>query len=475
MRRWKTPGLSLAVVQRGRPLTSQGFGFRDREGRLPATPRTVYGIASVTKSFTALAILRLEEEGALSTSDPVVRHLPEFGTPDGRWTRRITLHHFLTHSSGLPPLPSIYYTSIRSFGRDPPYDRRVARRVGVDPDHAPIDTYEGILEYLRTARYRLLGPPGAQFSYSNEAFGLLGAVVERASGRTFESYLEESVLRPLGMRSTTFDTGIMRRSAEVTTPYSPKRTGGRHGFIPASDWWEDTCLRAAGGLRTNVEDMARYVEMFLNRGRIGRERVFRPRSIERVLTPHVAIYPGLGYGYGVAIRPNYHGTTVAFHEGGLPGVSSIFAIAPQKGLGAVVLANAEQVPSRQVLRAALNERLGLPLTTPLQDIPPIRRSHTPLSGYTGWYCSGEGIWVQVTPSRNALRADFRGIELTARGLRLEPAGQDRFVLLGLGPRAEVRFERTAHGRVWALFLGWRLLRRREPRELPRARTGGILW
>ncbi|MGI0156212.1 MAG: serine hydrolase domain-containing protein, partial [Thermoplasmata archaeon] len=181
----KVPGLSLAVVERGRRPVARGYGFRDVAARLPATPRTVYGIASVTKSFTALAILRLEEAGKLTTDDPVVRHLPEFGTPEPRWTRRIRLHHFLTHSSGLPPLPSIYYSSIRSSARDPPYDPRVARRVGVDPDHRPIDTYEQLMEHLRTTRYRLLGPPGRYFSYSNEAFGLLGAVIERLTGRTY--------------------------------------------------------------------------------------------------------------------------------------------------------------------------------------------------------------------------------------------------------------------------------------------------
>lgn len=475
MRRYRIPGLSLTVVERGRPTRSQGFGYRDREGRLPATARTVYGIASVTKSFTALAILRLEADRKLSVRDPVVRHLPEFGTPEPRWTRRITLHHFLTHSSGLPPLPSIYYASIRSFARDPPYDPRVARRVGIDPDHAPIDTYEGVMEFLRTTPYRMLGPPGAHFSYSNEAFGLLGAVVERVTGQTFESYLEEALLRPLGMRSTTFDTGIMRRLPEVSTPYSPKRTGSRHGLVPATDWWEDTCLRAAGGLRTNVEDLARYVGMFLDGGRVGRERLLPARSIERMLTPQVEIFPGLGYGYGFAVRPDYHGNPIAFHDGGLPGVSSIVALLPKKGLGGAALANAEQVPAPGVLMAALNERLGLPLRTPLRDVPARVGSHRPLREYAGWYCSGEGIWARVTPLPDGLRIDYCGIENTTRDLRFRTAGKDRFVARRRGLSGEIRFERNRNGTVWALFTGWRLVRRRDPRDLPRARTGGIVW
>jgi len=475
MRRWKVPGAALAVVQRGRPTERLAYGFRDREARLPTTPRTVFGLASVTKSFTAMAILRLEEEGRLSTRDPIVRHLPEFGTPDPHATRRITIHHFLTHTSGLPPLPSIYYTTVRSLHDDPPFDPVVARRVGVDPDHAPIDTYEQMLDFLRTARYRLLGPPGRYFSYSNEGFGLLGAVIERVTGRTHESYLEEAILRPAGLRSTTFDPGVLFRYPEVTTLYSPQRTGKRHGFVPSQTWWDDTCLRACGGLRSNVEDLARYLEIFLSGGRVDGERILRARSVARMTTPYAEVAPNVGYGYGVEVRPDYHGTPLVFHSGGLPGVSSFFAVAPRRGLGGVVLTNAEGVSAPRILMAALNARLGLPLESPVFEASSARPADRPLAEYGGWYCSGEGIWVQSTPHRDHLTFDFRGIEVTLRGLRMRPAGNDRFVARIGGQNGQVRFERDARGRIWALYLGHRLLRRRTPAELRRARSGSIVW
>lgn len=255
MARAKTPGLSLGFLRRGRPPFARGYGYRNREARLPATPRTVYGIASVTKSFTALAVLRLAEHGLLRISDPVVRYLPELRIPGASARRPIRLHHFLTHSSGLPPLPSIYYTSMRSVRRDPPYDPRIARRVGVDPDHVPIDTYEQLMRFLSEEKYTVLSPPGQYFSYSNEAFGLLGAVIERVAGRTYESFLEEELLRPAGMSSTSFDTGILFREPEVTTLYSPRWTGSRHSLVPSEEWWEDTCLRGAGALRTSAVDL----------------------------------------------------------------------------------------------------------------------------------------------------------------------------------------------------------------------------
>jgi CubicO group peptidase (beta-lactamase class C family) len=478
VRRAKIPGASLGLVERGRRVQGRGYGFRDREHRLPASTRTIYGVASVTKSFTALSILRLQEEGRLRVSDPVVRHLPEFRTPDPRRTRAIRLHHFLSHSSGLPPLPTIYYASARGFVHDPPYDPNVARRVGIDPDHSPMDTYDGLLEFLGTEKYRLLGPPGGQFSYSNEAFGLLGAVIERTSGRNYEQFVEEEILRPAGMRSSTFDLGVMFRQPEVTTLYSPNWTHPRRGWSASQEWWHHSSLRASGGLSSNVDDLLRYVGLFLDRGRVGRERVVAPSSLEAMLRPVVAISPGLFYGYGIAVRPDYYGHRLAYHSGGLKGIASMFAVLPDDRLGGAVLANAEGVPSHRLLEAAVNDRLGLPLGTPFAPVPP-REPPLPtpreLGEYAGWYCSGEGIWAKVRAERRRLSLDFRGIEVTRRGVRLRPIGADRFLLRSGGATDHVEFARRPDGRLWALREGWRYLRRRAPRELRAARRGRMVW
>lgn len=475
LRRRRIPGLALGLVRGGRRALARGWGYRDRAARLPATERTVFGIASMTKSFTALAILRLEEDGALRVDDPVVRHLPEFRTPAPRWTRKVTLGHLLSHSSGLPPLPSIYYTSARSVRRDPPYDPRVARRVGIDPDHRPIDTYEQLLDYLATEHYRWLGPPGGQFSYSNEGFGLLGAVIERASGRTYESFLEEAIFRPAGMTRTTFDSGIMFRAPEVTTLYAPHRTRRGGPLVASDEWWEDSCMRAAGAIRTNVDDLLRYLAIYLDGGRVGRERVVGPKSVRTMLTPRIEVRPGVSYGLGIAVRPDYHGRLLAFHGGGLKGVSSEFAVVPDARAGGVVLSNVELAPVESLLEVGLNGLLGLPATTPFFEPPPRSARPASLAVFGGWYCSGEGIWVRVTPRAHDLRLDFLGIEVTARNLRLVPHGGDGFLLRSGGRTGWVRFERGPSGRVEAMAQGWRLLRRRRPSELPLARAGRMVW
>ncbi len=435
----------------------------------------MFGLASVTKSFTALAVLRLAEHGRLRVTDPVVRHLPEFRTPNPRWTRRITLHHFLTHSSGLPPLPSIYYTAIRNFDRDPPYDPRVARRVGIDPEHAPIDTVGQLLDFLGTERYRLLGPPGAYFSYSNEGFGLLGAIVERVSGRPYEAVVDAEVLRPAGMRSTTFDTGILRRSPEVTVLYSPNRAHPTRGSVPSEAWWETSCDRGAGGLRSSVEDLLRYLEIYLRGGRVGSERIVSASSVARMTRPAIEAWPGTYYGYGVMVRPDFHGGPAIFHDGGLPGVASQFRVLPRRGVGGVVLANLEGANASRVLQGALNLVAGLPEKTALFELPPPEPATARMAEYAGWYCSGEGIWLRATARSDHVRVDFHGVEVTQQGLTFRPIGRDRFSMTFRGATGMIDFLRDARGRIWAVRLGARVVRRRAPAELPRARRGAMVW
>ena len=469
MRRANVPGLSVGLVRRGSILAATGYGYRDRAARSPATARTVYGLGSITKTFTALALLRLQEHGLLNVDDPVVRHLPEFRTPGPRPARPITLHHLLTHTSGLPPLAGIFYAWARNEPLRATYGARALRRVGIDPDHPPIDSFEQLLDYLAREPFRWLGAPGQQFSYSNEGFAVLGAVIERAGGRSYESCVEEEILHPAGMRTTSFDPGVLRRSREDTKLYltEPRHADGR--LLASEAWYEDGGIRPSGGLRTNVEDMLRLLELFLRGGRVGAERIVSPASLREMLRPHVEVFAGRCYGYGIVVRPDYHGRLLALHSGGKPGVSANFAVVPSAGVGGVVLANCATAPSDRVLEAGLNPLLGIDPSSRFLGPPELQPTSASLAEYAGWYGSGESNWYEMRPHRGYLRVDDRGLPPRFSGYALRPCGGDDFVLQPGGRNEWVRFVRDRRRRIQGVMMGWRFVRRRDPTRPGRLR------
>jgi CubicO group peptidase (beta-lactamase class C family) len=475
LRRTRTPGLVLRVARERKTVLDRSFGVRDADGKHPPTPSTIFGIASVTKSFTAACVMRLAEEGKLRVTDPVVRLLPEFRTPEPRWTRRITLQHFLTHSSGLPPLPILYW-GMENLEGDRAMDRAEYRGAGIDLDHPPVFTFDALLECLASMRYRLLGPPGSVFSYSNDAFALLGAIVERVSGQVYERYVEDTILRPAGMRHTSFDPGIVAREREVTDLWAPVRVGGRRKVAPSPGWHETTSFRPSGGLRSNVEELLRYLEIYRTGGRVGPERVLASRSVKEMVQPRIRIgSPGAFYGYGLLVLPEYHGGTFVGHSGGLKGVASYVGVVPERGLTAVALANYENGPSSLVLHSALNVVEGRPATEPLVRYPRAADPGRPPSAYAGLYGCGEGWWVRVRPRRKGLVLDFTGIELTDRGVRLRPVGPNAFVSGPRGQESFYRFLPEPSGRFGAVHLGWRVVRRRAAADRARARAGTAVW
>jgi hypothetical protein len=208
---------------------------------------------------------------------------------------------------------------------------------------------------------------------------------------------------------------------------------------------------------------------------VGRERIVASSSIEKMLRPHVPIGRGMHYGYGIAVVPDYHGTLLVAHSGGLKGVSSYVAAAPRRGVAAVVLSNSGAAPVGRWVAAAMNLALGLPPKTPFEDVPRALRNPPRLDQYAGWYCSGEGIWAEVRPRGRHLRLDFRGIEAIDKNITLLAAGNDEFVVHHKGESGTVPFLRDSSGRLFAVFLGWRVVRRRKRSELPLAAKGRLVW
>ena len=203
------PGVGVGINKNGERLYEKGFGHRDVENGLEITPDTIFGIASMTKSFTCVAIMQLQEAGKLSVHDKILKYLPEFRTADMEKTKQITIHHLMTHTAGIPPISTHVFARKRSIDQDPSakdyLDLDLVNNTG-----RAIDTYDDMFDFIAELNYQPLGSPGTSFSYSNDSYGLLGVIISRASGQSYEDYVTENILKPAKLERTFFDLDEIR-------------------------------------------------------------------------------------------------------------------------------------------------------------------------------------------------------------------------------------------------------------------------
>jgi CubicO group peptidase (beta-lactamase class C family) len=442
------PGLALGVARAGEPLLLEGFGYRDVARQLLVTADTIFGLASITKSFTAVTIMRLQELGKLTVHDPVVRYLPTFTTPDPEATQQITLHHLLTHTAGIPPLPSRYFAFVHTMKGDP-----AAFDTPVDVDsYPPIETFDDLIAYIAQHEFQLLGQPGEHFSYSNEGYGLLGGVVEAVTGKPFAEVVSEHVLEPAGMRRSTFDVEAVVADENATLPYARLRPGEDAPVEASLPWWHCYVWLPAGCLYSTVNDLLRYLEIYRTGGMVGGVRVLSKASVEAMIHPWALNTPGDYYGYGLAIRPDFPGGPLVSHGGGRKGIATEIVLAKQDGTTAVVLANLADVPVEKVARAAVNLAADRPAEAG-KLVYPRAAVHESPEAIAGLYRSGEGAELTVTAENGRLLASFGEEQIV-----LEPT-QDGFVAPLRGEETFVRVVRNQRGEVRALGFGSRLIPR----------------
>ena len=324
--RTRRPGSALGVVVDGELVHVATAGVQDLESKRPVTADSVFRIASMTKSFTAVAILKLRDEGKLSLDDLVERHVPElaalaYPTSD---SPRITIRHLLTHAEGFP--------------EDNPWgDRQLART-----DAWMADAMRAGIPFSTV--------PGTAFEYSNYGFAILGRVVQNVSGEPYDRYVERNVLAPLGMTSTTFD---------VARVEAGRRGQGYRlvdGKYEAEDLLPHGAFGAMGGLWTSTRDLAKYVGVLMSAfpprdgadtGPVRRSSLREMQTVARhdatrlrrlALDSPVQLASG-GYGYGLRITDDCSLGMSVGHGGGLPGYGSLMRWYPERGVGLVAMAN----------------------------------------------------------------------------------------------------------------------------------------
>lgn len=436
----EVPGGAVVVVHRGETVYARAFGQRDREAGLEARTDTVFGLASLSKSFTALTVLALQARGVLDLDDPVTDHLPGFGYPGLNEREPVRLWHLASHTAGLPPLRGLDYALYHGAADKA---RRAAN--GRDYSQAPVlDGYEALLAYLADppGERRALPGPGRFVSYSNEGVALLGAAIESATGRPFPEVFAEEVAQPLGLTGAGFDTAAAAASGRLTAFYTEGEGGVER---VARD--ELPAYLGTGSLLASVEDLAAYLGYLLRGLREGGDaRLPLPRALLAELTRGRAwSAPYTRYGLGWAVLAGFRaqggawpepgfgpGFTLVRHGGSLTGVSAHQGFVPELDLGVAVLANQDDVAVSRLFTAALNAYLGLPLTSSL--FPALPSSARPEPGLAralaGVYASGEP-W-----GRLELRLEDDGSLLGLSGESASPSGrlallnESEFVLVG---------------------------------------------
>ena len=297
-----SPGAAVAVIEDGELLFKGGFGFADIEYRTPITTQSAFRLASVSKQFTAMAVMILADRGQLDFDDPMVTYLPELE----RFKNDITLRHLLTHTSGLPD----YYDVLEE----------------AFPETMP-DT-EQAMQFLGEWGEPLFAA-GERFEYSNPAYEMLALVVERVSGQTFGSFLDENIFTPLGMAST-----VVRDSSE------PEISNRVFGYSRSEDSFElddDNRLNhiiGSGGIYSTVEDLALWDEALYG------EELVRSSTLQAAWSP-VRLNDGEAYpyGFGWGLEPYGALGRRLSHSGGWVGFSTFITRYPEHRFSVIVLSN----------------------------------------------------------------------------------------------------------------------------------------
>ncbi|MGG4442989.1 serine hydrolase domain-containing protein [Brevibacillus fortis] len=448
----KVPGAAIAFARNGELLYEGTFGFRDREQHLPLSLDTVFGIASITKSFTCVAIMQLHEAGKLSVHDPVVKHLPEFRAGDYELTARMTIHHFMTHTPGIAPMPYLDGAMRRSMENDPAV---IGTKAEEELKTVPyLDTYEEVMEAIAGFKEKPLSEPGGAFSYNNDAYGLLGAIVERVSNQTYEDYVATHILQPLGMDRTVFSVDELADKDDVTILYTNKKIDDENQIIAAPIWHDAPAMRAAGFLKSTVNDLLTYLEVFRLGATGDPTPILSADSVRQMLTPFARVDGHRSYGYGLMVSSGFPDGLLVEHGGSLKGISShIFSI-PDQGITGVILVNLDGVSVRELVLGFLNSYFARLAGAPLYDYDPYELADEELSLYEGHYSSQEWVSASIVKSEGKLVLEVDGLSYP-----LIPVQKDSFVFKKRDAIPWIEFFRDEDGQVVRMSYGLRQLTR----------------
>lgn len=344
-------GAVVAVVKDGNIVLKKGYGYSDYENKRPVSPdSSLFRIGSISKTFTWIAVMQLAAQGKLNLDEDVNNYLTDFRIPDGKGGP-ITLRNLMTHTPGFED------RLLGIFGRD----------------EKSIRPYGEILKEELPERVR---PSGVEMSYSNHGTGIAAYIVENVSGLKWNEYVEQNIIKPLGMDHTTFRQPLPDHLAEMVSKGYNYENGSlkEYGF-------EFIPLAAVGGASSTADDMARYMITHLQFGKYNDISILDSASFSRIHGIEFKASPFVsGIGLGIYELVNWNGIRTIGHGGDTFWFHSIIALIPEKNLGLFVSFNTQTADYAQVLLLFLNH--FSPLKPPKQEI---KLTSVNSEKYTGEY------------------------------------------------------------------------------------------
>ena len=368
----KIPGMSAGLVIDQKLIWSKGFGYKDVESRTPATADTIYGICSISKLFTAISVMQQRDAGKLRLDDPIAQYLSYANLEQSsKDSPEITIESLLTHSSGLPRESNQPYWS--------------------DPDFK-FPSKEEIISGLTSQK--MLYPSDRYFQYSNLGLTFAGEIVEQVSGKSFEDYVQDEILKPLELSHTTPYLPKDQQGKELATGYSALKRDGSRDVMP---FYEAHGITPAAGFASNVKDLGSFASWqfrLLDKGGSDVLKASTLREMQHVhwVDPDWKTTWGLGF---VVYRKD--DKTFVGHSGACPGYYTAIVIFPDKKMAAIILVNAMNINSSGIAQQLLK------IVNAIPESKETKKEKSDFEKFTGryWNSWGESI---IVPWKDGLAA-----------------------------------------------------------------------
>lgn len=446
----RLPGVTVCALGPEGVVFEKAYGWKDAALSVPTNMDTMFGIASMSKSITCLAISILETEGKLSWDDPVYRYFPAFSVP-GAPRDTVTLRTLAQHTSGIPPMEPLEWSiAVNSINRSGEWIDAMRSSA---PN--PMATIDQIIEYIADCPYPTVGAPGENMSYSNEGYAILSYVVDMAASMPLEQFCMERIFQPLGMTRTIMDDDCVAAQAlsggNITSLFERE-----NGELVCDDHWSILPpFRGCAMVKSTARDMAAYYRCLSNYGLHKGQQVLPRDAVEAMIGPAIPTQKIACYGLGLYKRLK-DGHVICEHSGSLHGVSTKGGLLLGEGYGFAVLCNCGDEDMDDIMWTLYNAVMELPLDTCHRWFVPVEKPFSDPQMLLGRYIGHEGVpsVVDVHLEESLLRA-----VVNHRNLVLKYCGGLRF--LGLDPddparmRARLEFF-TRNGHAWGVRCGSRI-------------------